>query len=481
MAAESQSLTLRNLSATPITVIRVSRFPQASGATRGGGGGAKARPITARNVTDVGNLAHNLHNLVSWALPIASSSSTRQPSSQAIAENAQAFSEEDVSIAVPAFCSVVAGGIGVAAAGEVLRLAFTTGGGGPGEGGGGGLAKFRADLNSWDDAPSVQCLTPDTPHQFSALFHRRDAHLTLLSRTSLSSWQARLRDDVPLSALSIPGTHNTPTCYTALPSVRCQAVPPAQQLQNGIRFFDIRCQVDGPTTLSLVHGAFPISFTGAKDLSEVLAQAYSFLSANPHETVIISLKREGRGGASDARFAKVLKAAYIDKDADKWHVSPRVPTLGEARGKAVLFRRFALPEEIREFGVDAEHWEYNSHDATTTSGTCRVQDFCEVRDHGTISRKVEYVKEHLTRSVRERDMLFVNFLSGSNFWRVGCWPERIAGVVNVEAKRHLAVEHHVAAGDGGTGVLVCDYVGERGDWGLVRLVVAMNGWIEKTS
>ena len=32
----------------------------------------------------------------------------------------------------------------------------------------------------------------------------------------------------------------------------------------------------------------------------------------------------------------------------------------------------------------------------------------------------------------------------------------------------------VKAGDGGTGVVVMDYVGENGDWELVRLVIGMN-------
>jgi 1-phosphatidylinositol phosphodiesterase len=99
--------------------------------------------------------------------------------------------------------------------------------------------------------------------------------------------------------------------------------------------------------------------------------------------------------------------------------------------------------------------------------------------------KVEYVKEHLKRAATLRagemaaNQLLVNFLSGSNFWKVGCWP---AATVNVECRRHLAIDHVVGSGDGdgGTGVVVCDYVGEGGDWQLVRLIVAMNAWIEKT-
>jgi 1-phosphatidylinositol phosphodiesterase len=394
---------------------------------------------------------HNLSSIVSKAPP------------QAIAENAQASSEQDVAVSVPVFHNV-ASEIPVAAAGEVLRLTFTVEG-----------ATFRVDLNS--RTPGVHSLTPDATHRFDAVFHSRDAHLALLSTANLPSWQGQLRDDIPLSAVSTPGTHNSPTCFPALPTVRCQAVPPAKQLENGIRFFDLRCQVDGPKALTLVHGAFPIALAGSKNLSAVLGDAYSFLSKNPRETIIISLKREGRGDATDARFAQVLKTAYIDANAARWYLLPRLPTLGEARGKVVLFRRFALPSEISELGIDASNWAYNAPDTTTPSGVCRVQDFCEVKDSATISRKVGYVKDHLGRSTAARGVLFLNFLSASNFWKVKAWPKNVADVVNVETKRHLAVTHDPSGG-GGTGVLLCDFVGEGGDWELVRLVVAMNAYIK---
>ena len=53
---------------------------------------------------------------------------------------------------------------------------------------------------------------------------------------------SKLKDETPLSALSIPGTHNSPTHHTALPSVRCQAVGVKEQLNNGVRFLDLRVQ-----------------------------------------------------------------------------------------------------------------------------------------------------------------------------------------------------------------------------------------------
>ncbi|KAG0134110.1 PLC-like phosphodiesterase [Tuber indicum] len=450
-----ENLTIRNLSSTEISVTRVSRFPDPG-----------PQPVTIKNITNIKNLAHNFTSFVAKAIPPPG-----EPSSQTIAENAQAFSEEDASIRLPAF-AIVQTDIKINKD-QVVRLAFTV-----------GEARFRVDLSS--HTPAVHCLSPGTEHKFNAVFHRNHSHLALLSSAALGGWMERLKDETPLSLISIPGTHNTPTCYPALPTVRCQAVGPKQQLENGIRFFDIRCHVDRANALTLVHGAFPISLVGCKGLSEVLKDAYSFLDGNPHECIIVSLKREGRGDADDAKFAKVLKEGYIDKEAPRWYLEDSIPTLGQVRGKVILFRRFTLPSDIHQFGINAEHWDYNTPDSSTSSRICRVQDFCEV-EPATISKKITYVKEHLERSAKPLEpgttgQLFVNFLSASNFWKVRCWPDKVADKVNVETLRHLAIDHVAGReqGDGSTGLVICDFVGEDGDWELVRLIVAMNGWIKKT-
>jgi 1-phosphatidylinositol phosphodiesterase len=73
----------------------------------------------------------------------------------------------------------------------------------------------------------------------------------------------------------------------------------------------------------------------------------------------------------------------------------------------------------------------------------------------------------------------VNFLSASNFWKVGCWPEKIAAKLNPAIVEWLAQRHHAGReGDGATGVVVCDWVGKDGDWDLVRCIVGYNAVLE---
>ncbi|KAJ4352717.1 hypothetical protein N0V95_003989, partial [Ascochyta clinopodiicola] len=271
---------------------------------------------------------------------------------------------------------------------------------------------------------------------------------------------AELPETLPLSAISIPGTHNSHTYYKALPSVKCQAVDIKTQLENGIRFLDIRAQPvhasdAGKKHMYLVHGAFPISLTGPKYLSPILETCYAFLAAHPSETVLVSLKREGVGSSTDEHFSRILQDHYIGPNASKWHTEPTIPYLGSVRGKLVLVRRYhTSPSQTSMYatgsGLDATAWPYNCTSATFPSTpTFCLQDFCEVLVPSVIPQKVQYANEHLIRAAETTHHipgittdktnpvppgpLFLNFLSASNFWKRACWPENIAKVVN----RHM--------------------------------------------
>lgn len=361
-------------------------------------------------------------------------------------------------------------------------------------------------------------LSPEPRFQFTAIHLAQLSHLTIYSSANLSSWMRSFRDETPLSALSIPGTHNSPTCHRALPSVRCQATSPPEQLQNGVRFFDIRVQPESPQdptkdALILVHSVFPISLTGAKYFRDLLKEVYTFLDQNPSETVIMSIKREGTGNANDAQLSRILRDYYAG-DVNRWFTAPRIPTLGEARRKIVLIRRFALEDGLRnEWGgagwcINAENWADNTPNDTCPGGDICVQDFYEVLETQNIDKKLKYSEEHLARAAQcacvlpgpgtldfasvPKQPFFINFLTASNFWKVGCWPEKIAAKLNPAIVEYLCTKHNeveavdkpedeqraLVLGDGGTGIVVCDWVGYKGDWDLVRCIVGMNAKLE---
>ena len=157
-------------------------------------------------------------------------------------------------------------------------------------------------------------------------------------------WMAGLDDGAALNALAIPGTHDSATQYVTLAFFgKCQTKSVGEQLEAGYRYLDIRLAADG-TQLKLMHG-FVNCKTGIYPWSDtlyldaVLSECYDFLAKHPTETVLFAVKQE-HGKESVAEFQRLLDS-YIQKNPERWLLTDRVPTLGQARGKLVLLRRYA--------------------------------------------------------------------------------------------------------------------------------------------
>jgi 1-phosphatidylinositol phosphodiesterase len=435
-----------------------------------------------------------------------------------IQKSATAEAQEQLSIRIEPFTTATLDKA-LTNATEVLRLAISAVG-----------HVYHTDVPP--AAPHSNALQPVPPATsapaFSAIYTAASAHLAVFNAAPLDSWLSDLPDATPLPALSMPGAHNAPTCHVSLPSVRCQAVSTRELLEHGVRFLDVRVCPPRPEPdagaggaangtaavanggadhrpkphahggdddpLVLVHGAFPVSLTGAKRLgAHILSPVRAFLSAHPREAVVLSLKREGaRSGTTDAQLARILRETYSLSGGDEpgsgigsWWTEPHVPRLGEVRGRIVLLRRFALDDGAAAaaagWGLDGAGWAFNAD--CDVRGAVAVQDRCEVLAPAGIDAKVEAARAHLERcaAVAFDDApappLYLNFLSASNFWRIGCWPERIAARLNPAVLAHLCERHGAddgAGADWSAGVVVCDWVGLGGDWDLLRAVVGMN-------
>ena len=159
-----------------------------------------------------------------------------------------------------------------------------------------------------------------------------------------ADWMAQLPDDKLLSEIVIPGTHDSGTQYVQLAFFsKCQAMGIAAQLEAGFRYLDIRLGVDEHNDIfQLMHG-FTKCMTGALAvdslyLDGVLEDCYRFLDAHPSETILFAVKQE-HGDESVEAFETMLDA-YIRENEDNWLLTDVIPTLGEARGKLVLLRRY---------------------------------------------------------------------------------------------------------------------------------------------
>lgn len=485
------TLTIRNVTINPLELVLVERF---EGAPRQAGG-----------FTHFFNFNH-----YDTTTPSADQEPTEWEDVQDV--RADAFETKPTSLAGPKHDV------------DLLRLTFqtpliTTGGTNEND----TPHRYVVDISPAHDAThthrhKTQVMTSPTggPLALTAVYVASACHLTIYSSAALSDWMAELPGHLPLSALSIPGTHNSPTCHVALPSVRCQAVGVRAQLDNGVRFLDVRVSVSSRDTdeLGLVHSVFPISLTGTKWFVDVLVDdMYAFLEEHPTETILLSLKREGAGRGTDQHLSRHLFHRYCqpgrgngDEHAGRWFTEPRIPTLGEARGKIVLIRRFGIDEALlggqhegRGWGIDAAAWPDNCADGTVGSGLIRVQDFYEVGQSQNIDKKIELARCHLEKACQqafpsavqesaaaEPLPLFINFLTASNFFNASCWPERVAARVNPSIIEYLCLKHaeegkgpaQLDIGDAGTGIVVTDWVGLEDDWDLIRCIVGWNARLQ---
>lgn len=278
----------------------------------------------------------------------------------------------------------------------------------------------------------------------------------------LASWMSRYPDDTPLARMNIPGTHDSATWnYTqatqdALANItagdgetmypyqvfRCQSASIMASLNAGVRFFDLRFALD-PTGTKLVffHSQALMSETATVD--DVVAAFYYWLDKHPSETVILSFQYES-STIANATFDSSVQlmlfdilnsttaARYIQQTHDM------LPSLGEARGKVVLFKRFdldQLPGEYEEtlpgLRLSPSLWTDDDSNFTLTYNTALnltayVEDYYEPDDLGenstvaaNVAAKVKATTMHLHMATSRKyshaaDSLFITFLSAEH-------------------------------------------------------------------
>ena len=172
-----------------------------------------------------------------------------------------------------------------------------------------------------------------------------------------AGWMGRLPDSIRLNEITLPGTHQSASQFTQLPFFfKCQGCTVKSQLTSGFRFLDLHLAAEtGESGARLkCMNSFADCLTAAMPdspklyVEEVFSQCYSFLEEHPTETVLVSVKQE-RGTESVSDFERLLFNAIL-LNPDRWLLTASIPTLGEARGRMVLLRRF---EDAAGFGASS--------------------------------------------------------------------------------------------------------------------------------
>jgi hypothetical protein len=170
-------------------------------------------------------------------------------------------------------------------------------------------------------------------------------------------WMTALPDDIPISELSIPGTHNSAAINMIGPTPwACQCHSITEQLKRGIRLLDIRLkpkprtrstsQTGAPTLpqndfeFQTCHGR--LGLFGANEFQsfdEIQKECSDFLKENPGETIIMIVKIDDWRSTRPAQRPLILqKLGDLVRHLPLLTV-PYLPTLGECRGRLYLINR----------------------------------------------------------------------------------------------------------------------------------------------
>ncbi|MBS1120138.1 MAG: phosphatidylinositol-specific phospholipase [Deltaproteobacteria bacterium] len=218
------------------------------------------------------------------------------------------------------------------------------------------------------------------------------------------AWMSKIDDGRLLSELSIPGTHESASLYEVIPgSSRDQTLTLDQQLDAGVRYFDIRCRHLGDG-FDLYHGPL----FERQTFAQVVETFSAFLDSHPTEAAVMSIKEESVADNTMLTFEQVF-ATYVALDPARWYLGGAVPALGDVRGKIVLVRRFVA--ETSPLGLDASDWPDNAtFSITTPQASLRVQDAFKV----TSNESKWMAIEALLAEARDAgpSTLFLNYTSG---------------------------------------------------------------------
>jgi len=254
-----------------------------------------------------------------------------------------------------------------------------------------------------------------------------------------ADWMQALPDDMPLSEIVLPGTHDSATQNVQLAFItRCQSLSIAEQLDAGFRYLDIRLGASGEQ-FRMMHGFTVCTTSGwpwaaTLYLDDVLHDCYAFLTAHPTETIVFAVKQE-YGSETPEQFEALL-SAYIEKNPDAWLLSDAIPTVGEARGKIVLTRHYedkSMP--VPTLGLPCYWQTQNGHDdvspnaATHENGkyTLIVQDRYEY----DAPDKLVAFKKGLAAGQTGETFLSIHFLSTKGSSAVG-HPYGLAKTLDAE-------------------------------------------------
>ncbi|CAG8128244.1 unnamed protein product [Penicillium olsonii] len=272
-----------------------------------------------------------------------------------------------------------------------------------------------------------------------------------------SQWMKSYSDDTLLVHMNIPGTHDSATWnYTqasqdamkgitdlnqvvvpAPETFRCQELSLINMLDMGIRAFDLRYAFD-PTNTTLIFYHSKALLSEKASVSDVIFGFYQWLDDHPSETVFLSLQYESSTAlhaSNDAALQMLLYNTLTSPAARKYiiQIKDRLGSLGDARGKINLLRRFDLDKLPQSYtaALPGLHfspslWTDNGQDIELVYNaadnlTAYIEDYYQpLTPMGSgaeenVRWKYNATVKHINKATKEHpDSLFWTFASATN-------------------------------------------------------------------
>lgn len=289
-------------------------------------------------------------------------------------------------------------------------------------------------------------------------------------------WMGKLPDSTKAYRMSIPGTHDSGAEAPEAVGVATQTWNIQEQLEAGIRWFDIRIKDNEKgDDWDIYHGNADLELS----FQQVVNWVNSFLTANPTEFVVLHMQSANQGDipqyhdiSSDyfARYSALFERELWKSD----------PSLGDLRGKA-LFVFFVDPAIKSSMCIQNRYSVWRPIEGVIPyDGTCanaercssdcyRNGKVCISRFLGggcagtTLERKKELVIENIDKAEQNAlNRWHVTYASGA----YGMTPPCVASYTNEVVFDHL----NMKAGKTSVGTVLMNFPGE----GLIYRIIKSN-------
>ena len=348
---------------------------------------------------------------------------------------------------------------------------------------GGAKAAYSTNIQIKPSSRSVEAQTPwwlyrtpldgrsDSEGKTSGKSYRFSLRLRKRIDTELNNWMQDIEDNRLVCKMSIPGTHDT-GAYTGNAWVKTQDKNIEQQLNSGIRFFDIRLVHDNGI-LKLCHAS--VIFHDRNLVDNVLKTTVEFLKEHPSETVIMTIKRDhdlDKDGGTKYLGA-LQKALEGDRALTPYMVKSFRSdfTLGDLRGKMLIISRdgwIMIPSGKVTSWPDNASFTSSIKSTDGSSTTIHVEDHYKSRSSDKVSYVAQNVRKAQAAFSEPQNDWFITFSSTAGPYGLA-WPKNTTGDIDPHVNNVLKGNENFRT----CGILVFNFAGWWDDM-LTKTVINLN-------